>query len=234
MKYQLQAMNKLPYILLVLISISLVKLSIAQKRAFHGKEITLHNFMFAITDEFQPYREYLEENNSSDAFSAEKDPVAELFMHKSYERIKAAIEQKTGLKILPVETLKGKVAYDIYDYPFGGKKKAAKKGNTPYYLKLNIQMSARDMINEEVGINSSSFEKRKIKAHVAIKATIYNNFGKEFYVAKGKAKGDRWIVLDQMSLAGFIFIEGKNVVDEQATLLSVLDEAIEDLKANFP
>ncbi len=89
------------------------------------------------------------------------------------------------------------------------------------------------MIDEEVSVNSGTYEKRKIKAHIAIKATFYDNQGKSYFVADGKAKGDRWIVLDQISLFGFVSLEGQTVVDEQATLLSVLDEAIEDLKTNL-
>lgn len=227
-------MNKLRFILLILATTSLINTSIAQKSALDGKEVTLHNFAFALTDEFQLSLEDLIKENGFDAITADKDPVAELFMHKSYDRIEAAIEAKTGVDILPKATLEGKVTYDIYGYPFGNKKKAAKKGSTPYYLKLRIQMSARDMIDDEVGVNKSSYEKRKIKAHVSIKATFYDEKGKEFFKSEGKAKGDRWIVLDQVSLFGFISIDGQTVVDEQATLLSVLDEAIEDLKTKLP
>ncbi|GEM_PF-4555528 len=227
-------MNKLRSLFILLIIAGIANTASAQKSSLDGKEATLHNFMFALTDEFQLYLEDLARENMQDEISTEKDPVAELFMHKSYNRIEAAIEEKTGLNILPKETLEGKVLYDIYGYPFGSKKKAAKKGSTPYYLKLNVQMSARDMIDEEVGVNSRSYEKRKIKAHVAIKATFYDEKGKVFFKSEGKAKGDRWIVLDRVSLFGFIAIDGQTVVDEQATLLSVLDEAIADLKTKLP
>lgn len=213
--------------------VSLADTSFAQKNNEDSEKVTLHNYMFAITDEFQLYLEDLAEDNV-EPVSGEKDPVAELFMHKSYEQIEAAIEAKTDLDILPKETLEGKVLYDIYGYPFATKKKAVKKGNTPYYMKLYVQMSARDMIDEEIDVNDNSYKKRKIKAHVIIKATVFDDKCKVVSKIKGTAKGDRWIVLDRASLFGFIYIEGQTVVDEQSTLLSVLDEAIEDLKTKLP
>lgn len=227
-------MKKRRLIFLTLMAMSFFSTASAQNSKFNNQEATLHNFMFVLTDEFQLHLEDLARENLSDHIEIGKDPVAELFMHESYNRIEAAIEAKTGLEILPKETLEGKVAYDIYDYPAGNKKKAAKRGNTPFYLKLYIQMSARDIIDNEVAVSKTDYKKRKIKPHVLIKATLFDKDAKEVFKSTGKAKGDRWIVLDRTSLWGFITFDGQTVVDEQETLLSVLDEAIEDLKKNLP
>lgn len=222
--------------LIILITVSLINTSRAQKSALDGKKATLHNYMFALADEFQLHLKNLSPEEFQDVtMSGDADPIQELFMRKSYETIEATIEQKTGLDILPKETLEGKVMYDIYGYPSGSRKKAAKRGNTPYYLKLNVQMTPRDMVDEELGVNSTSFEERRIKAFVFIKAIFYDEKGKKLFESIGRAKGDKWIALDQVSLFnGFVSIEGQNIEDEKATLFSILDEAINDLLTKLP
>ena len=226
-------MNKFRYIFSAFVFLAFTSSLKAQKSALDGKQATLHNYSFAITDEYQMFLDLMTDEDR-DLIIGEEDPVERLFTDKSYERIKAAIEDKTGLGILPKETLEGKVVYDIYGYPAGGSKKAAKRGNTPYYLKLNVQMTARDIIDEELGVNDVDFQKRRIKPFVFIKATFFDERGKKLFQSEGKAKGDRWIKLDQTALFGLIALEGQNIVDEQETLLSVLDEAIADLLTKLP
>ena len=204
----------------------------AQTGALKGKKATLHNYMFAIDESFQMNLEDLLEEDPV-THLPDYNEVEALFKGKTYERIEAAIESHTGLEILPVDALQGKVLYDVYDFPAGSRKKAAKAGDTPYYLKLNVQMMPRDVAQDELEVNSTSMEKRRIKPIITIKATMANKKGKSLYTVTGKAKGDRWITLEQVSLWGFIHIEGQDIIDEENTLMSVLDEAIEDLKANW-
>lgn len=224
-------MRKYKIILLFFIITSFIYSASAQDTRFIDKEITLHNYSFGLDDEFQLYIQDIIENNLDETeYWTQEEPINSLFMDKTYNRIEISLEEYLNVNILPKEALEGKVIYDTRGYPCGNKRKAAQKGTTPYYLKLDVQMTARDMITDELEINEVNYKKKKIKAHVVINATLYDKEGKVALKLKGKAKGDRWIVLDRVALFGFMNLEGQDIIDEQATLLSVLDEAIDDLQ----
>lgn len=203
-----------------LVVFTFIQSATAQRSILEGQQATLFKYSFTLTDEFQRHLSDLAKDN---------EPVVEIFMHKTYERIKSTIQDCTGLIILPKETLAGKVPFNIYDYPAATRKKALQNGDTPFYIKISVEMSARETVDEE-----TSYQKRKIKAYCGIKVTFYNEQGKKLHSAKGKAKGNRWIVLDRKALYGFIPMNGPSVKDEQQTLISVLEEALENLKMQLP
>lgn len=78
-------------------------------------------------------------------------------------------------------------------YPAGNKKRIAKVGNTPYYMKLDAQMTARDMITDNLTVNDLDYKRKKIKAHVVINATFFDDRGKQVLKTKGMSKSDEWL-----------------------------------------
>ena len=165
-------------VLFVLGLVGLTSVAYAQNSAFAGKQVTLHNHTLSISEEFQLQLADLVEDFLERDIMDERDPLKQKLIDPCYARVKAGIEAKTAMTILPKETLEGKVTYDAYGYPAGTRQKAAKVGSTPYYLKLDIQITARDILENSLTVNGSGHKGKKIKAHVAINSTLFDNNGK--------------------------------------------------------
>lgn len=220
------------HLLLAILFLGSTNVAEAQKSALKDKKVALYNYMFALSDEFQFY---IEDAVAEDPVSAMdiEDSVSNFFMHEVYNRIEPELASFFECKVLPVDTLEGKLLYDVRGYPAGGKKKAAQSKIAPYYLRLSVQITPRDMIDEELSVNGVAVQQRKIKPHIFIKLIVIDGEGETIIKSKGKSKGDKWVVLDRLTLGGFISVDGEVVEEQQDTLLSALQEAILDLKLNM-
>lgn len=210
----------------------------AQTGPLKGKDATVYNYNLTIADDLSiRAREILNNDGSIADLSTEKDPVVEVFVHKTYDKVIAAIGEQTGLNILPKDALTGKYLKDIYGYPAAGKKKAVKIGKTPYFLKVAVQITPRDIVSEEISVNGSKMIREKVKVHVFIKTLLLDKDGKTVFKTTGKAKADSWVYLEHISLFnGFLTIDNEVIEEgENAnTMMAALDEAIDDLKTNLP
>lgn len=228
-------MKQFASILVVLVLLTLPSIIHAQNSTFAGKQVTLYNHSLIVSDAFQLQLEDLVEDLFSSDAMDERDPMKKKLIDPIYTRVKTAFEAKTAMQILPKETLEGKVNYDAYDYPVGSRKKAVKVGSTPYYLKLDIQITAPETLSNSLTVNGNGLNEQQIKAHVAINTTLFDNNGKVVFKANGKAKSQDWIVINEASLfGGFMEIDMNNFEEQENSLMTVLDAAIEDMKTKLP
>lgn len=227
-KINARTMKKLKHTLIAIIALAAVKTAGAQGKALHNQQVTLHHYMFSLDSDLLGYNPACEDPMDLDWIGA--NPVEEMLRHTAYDGIHAAVTEATGAEIMPVEALEGKVMYDIYGYPMGGKKKAARRGNTPYYMKLIVNVTARDIITDEFCVDGVTYQRRRIRPHVSVAATFYNDQARPVFKVKGRAKSRDWIFQEQAGLVGIVAVNAYHGVDHEEPLVTVLDAAIEDLK----
>ena len=218
---------------LILTTVSLVFLttSFAQDDSTKVNEIMPYNITFTIAEEFQLYFKDLTEANDF----LNEDSISEIFAQESYRQVKESIEKKTNCIILPVETLSGRVSYNDFGFPIGNRKKAVRKSNAPYYLKLNITLNSRNVIDDNASLDDkNSYKKRKMKAQIVIKAKFYDNVGEEVFKSEGKAKGTEWIVTDELKIFGNLTIKGNQQQVNHFQIFEVLEGAIIGLEKTLP
>ena len=112
-----------------------------------------------------------------------------------YDRVTKILADTAGISLKPVDFLKGKVAYDFYDYPLVGGKKAAKSNLADNYLRICINIDRTGI--QSTSENSSTISgvtvgssKIKVKVRVKMNIEVFDKTGTaiidETYVSKSK------------------------------------------------
>ena len=228
-------MKSLKAVGLIVLSLVLFNVSLAQDENHENHEIMPYNITFTIAEEFQLYFKDLAEANGFLDLTSNEDTVVEMFAQESYRRVMESIQKQTACNVLPIETLSGKVSYSDFGFPVGNRSKALRKSQAPYYLKLNITLNARNVVDDYVSLNDkNTYQKRTMKAQIILKVRFYGSDGEELFKSKARAKASDWIRSDEFTILGAFTIKGQAEKSEESRIFHVLDEAISNLEINIP
>jgi len=218
----------------ILTSISLwgcIHTAIAQPYDLKGKQATPYHYAFTLVDEFEMCVVDLLKDTKEYVEPIDKEETIEYFMRLMYQKVTKALAEKTGLDILPKETLQGKIIY-LNGYPFGTKKMAAQKGTTPYYLNISVRLLAITNTNESRQEQQRN-TKTKVQPSIHILTTLMSQNDQTVFRTAGEAYED-WIILDPERSEveqRLITSDGQKI---ENVVLPLIDKAIENLKRKLP
>ncbi len=119
----------------------------------------------------------------------ERDPAWKAEVDKIYAMCTAAIEERTGMHILPKETLQGKVKYDAFGYPRGEPAVLAGTGKYPSVLGLSL-----DVTFLKTTLSYAPWKMSTVRPQLILKLQLFDHSGKILWLDTVKAKAKQeWI-----------------------------------------
>ncbi|HPX05121.1 MAG TPA: hypothetical protein PLC17_04220 [Tenuifilaceae bacterium] len=161
----------------------------------------------------------------------------------SYAFFEEHLEREVGMYILPLNAFGSKFDYDIYGYPDMSINKAMRKGNSKYYMKVELLITHKpaDTNGKLFGIiNDTTPSQEEVKSENYVETVqpviLYNV---TMYSEKGVLPIDKFSAeiapeearpLTKEFFYGLINNEHK---DDGSTLMSIIDQAIARLARNI-
>ncbi len=229
-------MRKIYPILIISIFISVSNQAFAQK--YKNKEISLISFSVTIYPETKQFLEKLSGN-----FPPYKNPKADKIIgtikEKTWAFLIDKLQEDNGMFILPLNTLGDSYSYDIYGFPDGNINKALKKGESKFYMKIEMYIgTASNPTNavsyknqKDTSLYPSQLQDGQIMPKVTIDITTYSNNG---ILPVGRYKGisaaPKPFDLTPYVLDGLV--NTKNSF-EPTTLMGIINEAIAEISINI-
>jgi len=120
-----------------------------------------------------------------------------------YAIFKTNVEKKLGLRLLPINTLKGNVHYGLFGYPKGNEKKVAQSGNYDAALHVDAHLSypQRKSTSYNLIVKGKAVDKFKPKMTLHVK--MVDSKGAVLWNQKVSVKSKEYIVLNRKFLFGF-------------------------------
>lgn len=212
--------------LILLIGLVFVESGFAQK--YRKKEVSLIALKLNINNDYRTkidaFSSYFNEPQNKKA-----NRVDNQLIYSAWDIIGEKLRNEVGMIILPLDAYGKKFTYDEYGFPDVGISKALNKGQSRYYMKIDIELgpevsakyitkSQPDSANQIIHLKDD-----EIKPKVTINLTIYSDKG-IIPVANciGEATADKIISIDKSFFDGII-----NSTDNQdkTTLLNLMKEA---------
>ncbi|MCB8964153.1 MAG: hypothetical protein H6536_03810 [Bacteroidales bacterium] len=154
-------------------------------------------------------------------------------IYTAWDLISERIRNEAGMLLLPLDAYGKKFTYDNYGFPDIGIAKALKKGQSKYYIKIDVEIgpeqSARyatksqpDTANKVVQLKEDEF-----KPKVTISLTIFSDKG-IIPVASGtgEAAAEDILILNENFFDG---IANGTTTADHTTLYKLIDKASQDL-----
>ena len=163
---------------LIIIICTNLNLLFSQKIA--NKQFSLISYDLKISDEFRDEISDLDSYiNSIKVYNEQKnDKLKSVFIHVLYFTVKDELEKKLKIDILPANTFLNKVKYDDFGYPLSNMREAMRKGDSPYYIKLNVNIES--LTQKQKSINPEMFDNisfTPITPQITIEIDIYSKEG---------------------------------------------------------
>ena len=166
-----QAMKKL---ILLAACISIAAGVFAQN--YTNKEFALINYDLKITDALREDIQHLDtfmgtvEIHNKNA----EDRLKAILIHHLYYNMKPVLERKLDLSILPINSFMQRIRYDEFGYPRASISKALRKGDSPYYFKVEIKLDSQTQEKRE---QDPELPDKITFPQYTIDLTIYNDEG---------------------------------------------------------
>ncbi len=224
-------MKKIATIALILtIGLLLNESSFAQK--YRKKEVSLISFKLNINSDYrskiEAFSSYFNEPNNKNA-----NRVDNQIIYTAWDIIGEKLRNEVGMVILPLDAYGKKFTYDDYGFPDMGIAKAINKGQSKYYLKIDIELgpeisakyitkSHPDSVNQIIHLKDD-----EMKPKLTIYLTIYSDKG-IIPVANcsGEVLAEDVITLDKNFFDGII---NNTVNPDQITLYNLIEKASKKL-----
>ncbi|HAN18185.1 MAG: hypothetical protein A2X13_07620 [Bacteroidetes bacterium GWC2_33_15] len=150
----------------------------SQKIAY--KQFSLVNYDLKISDEFRAEISGLDSYiNSIKVYNEQKnDKLKSVLVHTIYFTIKEELEKQLKIDILPANTFLNKVKYDDFGYPLSNIREAMRKGDSPYYIKIAVNIES--ITNKQKELNPEMFNDisfSPIVPQITIEIDIYSKEG---------------------------------------------------------
>ncbi len=216
--------------LLTLLSVVLTQNIYAQK--YRKKEVTLISCkVYTDPDYMAKFSEYsllFREPVKPDVNRITSHLTADI-----WDMIKQKLTSDVGMIILPIDAYGNKFNYDSYGFPDVSINKALQKGNSKFYIKVDIEIlpefeskyfakNPTDSTTQLVQLASN-----EIKPKVTIKMTIFNDKGIiPDANCKGEATTTELITLSEKFFDGFV---NSNIATPHESLYKLVDKAINEL-----
>lgn len=132
-------MKRLTLLIVLSLSILMPETVQAQSKKFYKRETALIYYDFAIDGALmQRFEAYA--NLFRPCKEAKRNPIKNQLLYTSWDMIREAMEEQTGMLIVPIDAYGNRFTYDDYGFPNMGINKALKKGSSKYYLRFDISL----------------------------------------------------------------------------------------------
>ncbi|OFX86875.1 MAG: hypothetical protein A2W99_03945 [Bacteroidetes bacterium GWF2_33_16] len=167
------------YLIIVLfLLLSNFNTSFSQKIA--NKQFSLISYDISIsneiTDELSDLESYIKAIKVYN--TPESDKIKAIFIHNTFYTITDELKKDLKIDILPINAFLTKVKYDNYGYPQTNIQNAIRKGNSPFYFKVQVTIESYTKKYSE--LNPDQFTDLNYKAivpKIIIDITVYNKDG---------------------------------------------------------
>ena len=196
---------------------------------YTNKQFALINYDLKITDHFRediaPLESYI---NTVKIHNKEADDrLKAILIHHLYYNMTPRLERALEISILPINTFMEEIRYNDFGYPNTSINKALRKGNAPFFFKL------------EVTLDSQTQEKRKENPdlpsgitlpHFIIDITVYNDEG---IISVDKWHGEQAVKqplkADKRLFSGFVGERELSTDTTLTTLSGLYDQAVTNM-----
>lgn len=223
-------MKKLIILFIILLSIIACENAFAQK--YRKKEVSIISFKLNINNDYRSkvdaYSSYFNEPKNKSA-----NRVDNQIIYTAWDLISEKLKNEVGMILLPLDAYGNKFTYDNYGFPDVGINKALNKGQSKYYVKIDIDFSPEfsakyitksqpDSANQIIHLKDD-----EIKPKLTINLTIYSDKG-IIPVANcvGEATTDEIIVIDKSFFDGII---NNDIDPSKNTLYNLIENASKKL-----
>ena len=166
--------------LLVGIVMFFVNTTILFSQKIADKQFSLISYDLSISNELndelkdlEPYIKSIKVYNTP-----ERDKLKAIFIHNVFYTLKDKLKEDLKIDILPINAFLDKVKYDDYGYPQTNIQNAIRKGNSPYYFK--VQVNIESFTKKQSQLSPDQFKDlsfNPIVPKITIDITIYNKEG---------------------------------------------------------
>lgn len=223
-------MKKLIIISVLLFGIVTHENALAQK--YRKKEVSLISLKLNINSDYRSkidaFSGYFNEPKNKNA-----NRVDNQIIYSAWDLISEKLKNEVGMILLPLDAYGNKFTYDNYGFPDVGINKALNKGQSKYYIKIDIELgpefsakyitkSQPDSANQIIHLKSD-----EIKPKLTINLTIYSDKG-IIPVANciGEATSEEIIILDKPFFDGII---NNDLDPSKNNLYNLIDKASKKL-----
>lgn len=150
-----------------------------------------------------------------------------------WDIIKQQLTNDIGMIILPIDAYGEKFSYDQYGFPNTSINRALQKGNSKFYISIDVEIGPEFMSKYVTKTSSDSTPQviqlapNEIKPRITIKMNIYNDKG-IIPVAntKGEAIESKVVTLNDKYFDGFV---NTNLNSPNETLYKLVNQAVKEL-----
>lgn len=223
-------MKKIVILSALLLGIITSENAIAQK--YRKKEVSLISFKLNINTDYrskiEAYSNYFNEPKNKNA-----NRVDNQIIYTAWDLIGEKLRSDVGMLILPLDAYGKKFSYDEYGFPDIGINKALNKGQSKYYMKIDIEFgpefsakyitkSSPDSANQTIHLKDD-----EMKPKLVINLTIYSDKG-IIPVANcsGEVVSEDIITIDKSFFDGII---NNDINPDKITLYNLIEKASKKL-----
>lgn len=205
---------------------------------YKNKEMSLISFSITIHPETKKFLDNLDsyfppvKNNNADKILAK-------IKEQTWGSLVDILQSNVGMIILPINTFGNNATYDAYGFPEISISKAQRKGFSKFYMKIDLQISPRDLqhpVNYKTK-NDSTQEQTKLKPGELkpVVQIILTTFPENGIIPLGRYEGFSessivWTADNASILDGLVNSSNKT---DLSTLMSLINEAVNDLSLNM-
>lgn len=161
---------------IVLLAACLITAASLSAQNYTNKQFALIKYDVKITDAFrsdlQNLKDYI--SNAEVHNKNADDRLKALLIHHLYYNMTPMLEEKIQMSILPINSFMQKIKYDEFGYPRASISKALRKGDSPFYFKVEMVLDSK---TEEKREKNPDLPGNITFPHYTIDITIYNNEG---------------------------------------------------------
>lgn len=160
-------------------------------------------------------------------------PVENLIRYTTWDIIKSKLTDRVGMIILPLNAYGKKFSYDDFGFPNVAVSRAIRKGESKYYIKLELEIVPEysskfiTITNPDTANQIVQLQDNELKADVIVRLTIYNDKGIiPIKTCEGRAHCDEVVTLDEHFFDGI----ANGAVNPSATnLYNLIDKATDHI-----
>lgn len=227
-------MKKLLLFITIVLWICYPKIGISQK--YRNKEISLISFSVSLHPEIKAYLEKLQ-SHIKPCKNPKSDKIICIIKEQTWFSFSDKLQSEVGMIILPLNTYGDNFDYDVYGFPDASINKAIKKGESKYYMKLELFIWPDQY--QGVGYKKQSVTKGKpaelqpgqIRPKVTLNMISYSENG---VLPIDKYTGIA-IAPDAFDIEPYVLdgLINSNSHDDLTTIMSLINEAISELAINI-
>lgn len=195
-----------------------------------NKQFALIDYNLEITDNFRDQTESLQNFYQSAQVHNEEaeDRLKAILVHDIYYNLKPRLERELQISILPVNSFMQEAKYDDFGYPKMSIRRALRKGDSPFYFNVNVELNSREA--EE--INQEDNTGPVVQPQFIVDIKVFNDEGiLPVYKWHGEKMASRALPVSKTLFKGFVDeLPGAQKTD--TTLTFLYDEAVTTLINN--